>query len=97
MRFRLFRFGNGQLPVSFAALILLGTLLLKLPGMLDEGCLSWTDAFFTSCSALCLNGLAVVPTSEFSFSGQLVLLTLIQVGCFGILSISVFHGGTPNR
>lgn len=88
MRFRLFRFGNGQLPVSFAVLILLGTLLLKLPGMLEDGCLSWTDAFFTSCSALCLNGLAVVPTSDFSFSGQLILLVLIQVGCFGILSIS---------
>ena len=88
MRFRLFRFGNGQLPVSFAVLIAVGTLLLKLPGMLKTGTLSWIDALFTSCSAVCLNGLAVIPTAEFTPAGQFILLALIQIGCFGILSLS---------
>ena len=88
MRLRLFRFSNGRLPLSFAALILLGTLLLKLPGVLKHGTLSWIDALFTSCSAVCLNGLAVVPTPEFSFGGKCILLLLIQIGCFGILSLS---------
>ena len=88
MQNRSFRFGNSLLPLSFAGLILLGALLLKLPGMLEDRQLSWIDALFTSCSAVCLNGLAVIPTSEFSFSGQLVLLVLIQIGCFGIVSLS---------
>ena len=46
------------------------------------------DAFFTATSAVCLNGLATVPTHEFTFFGQLILLILIQLGCFGILSLS---------
>ena len=88
MRLRIFKFGNGQLPVSFALIILIGALLLRLPGVLKSGTLSWIDALFTSCSAVCLNGLAVAPTAEFSFPGQMLLLLLIQVGCFGILSLS---------
>lgn len=88
MRLRFFRFGNGQLPLSFALLILCGTLLMLLPGVLKSGEMSLIDAVFTSCSAVCLNGLSVIPASEFTFFGQLLLLLLIQVGCFGILSLS---------
>lgn len=80
---------KGQLPLSFAVLIFFGTLLLLLPGLLcSGGRLSVLDAVFTSCSAVCLNGLAVVPLCEFTFWGQLIILFLIQLGCFGILSLS---------
>lgn len=78
---------KGGLPLSFAILIALGTLLLMLPGVCRQE-LTAVDAFFTACSAVCLNGLAVIGTGEFTFPGQLILLVLIQLGCFGILSLS---------
>ncbi len=78
---------KGGLPLSFAALITAGTLLLMLPGVCKQD-LSLVDAFFTACSAVCLNGLAVIGTYEFTFFGQLIILILIQLGCFGILSLS---------
>ena len=80
---------KGQLPLSFAALILFGVLLLQLPGVLRSGeRLSLLDTAFTACSAVCLNGLAVIPLTEFSFLGQIIILLLIQLGCFGILALS---------
>ena len=80
---------KGQLPLSFAALILFGVLLLQLPGVLRSGeRLSLLDTVFTACSAVCLNGLAVIPLTEFSFLGQIIILLLIQLGCFGILALS---------
>ena len=88
MRFRWWKFGNAHLPLSFAALIFAGTLLLLLPGVLKSGEMSVIDAVFTACSAVCLNGLSVIPAHEFSFAGQFILLVLIQLGCFGILSLS---------
>ena len=84
MQLKLIR--KAGLSVSFAALIALGTLLLLLPGVCNRE-LSVIDAFFTSCSAVCLNGLAVIGTWEFTFFGQLIILLLIQLGCFGILSL----------
>jgi len=46
--------------LSFAALILTGTLLLWLPFSSSGKPLSFVDAFFTSASAVCVTGLAVV-------------------------------------
>lgn len=78
---------KGGLPLSFAAMIAVGTMLLMLPGVCNVE-LSLTDAFFTACSALCLNGLATISTADFTFFGQFIILLLIQLGCFGILSLS---------
>lgn len=78
---------KGGLPLSFAVLIAAGTLLLLLPGVCEKE-LTLIDAFFTACSAVCLNGLATVATADFTFFGQFILLVLIQTGCFGILSLS---------
>ncbi len=78
---------KGSLPLSFAVLIFAGTALLMLPGVCHRE-LPLVDAFFTACSATCLNGLATVGTYEFTFFGQLIILLLIQAGCFGILSLS---------
>lgn len=78
---------KGGLPLSFAILIAMGTALLLIPGVCTRE-LSLTDAFFTSCSAVCLNGLMVIGTGEFTFWGQLIILILIQLGCFGILSLT---------
>ena len=88
MQIDIARKGQLFLLLSFAALVIIGTALLLLPGILNEGTLSVTDALFMACSAVCLNGLATVPLDEFSFGGQLVLLILIQVGTLGIMTLS---------
>jgi len=49
---------------SFIALIILGSLGLKfLPGIYQGEPLNWTDAIFTSTSAVCVTGLIVVDTA----------------------------------
>src|SRR3712207_7375115 len=65
--------------LAFAGLILLGTLLLKIPAA-NNG-ISWTDAFFESVSAVTVTGLqAVVPAEDFTPLGQGILAVLIQLG-----------------
>jgi len=85
--------------VSFALLILLGTLLLLLPNA-STGSISVIDAAFTATSAVCVTGLIVVDTAkDFSFFGQLIILLLIQAGGLGMLTFTsffafYFKGGT---
>jgi trk system potassium uptake protein TrkH len=75
---------------SFFALIVLGTLGLKLiPGLYQSEPLGWTDAVFTATSAVCVTGLIVVDTATyFTFSGQLLILVLIQLGGLGMLILT---------
>lgn len=77
---------------SFFGLILLGTVLLKLPAATPEGRpIGWIDALFTATSATCVTGLAVRDTgSEFTLFGQLVILGLIQAGGLGLMTFSLF-------
>ena len=78
--------------LSFLAVIAVGTVLLILPISTATG--TWNDpivALFTSTSAVCVTGLAVVDTgSDFSFWGQLFILLLIQVGGLGYMMITTF-------
>lgn len=73
---------------SFAAAILVGTVLLALPAAHAPGVeVSWLDALFTATSAVCVTGLIVLDTgTDFSMFGQVVILVLIQLGGLGILS-----------
>ncbi|MFH1301981.1 MAG: TrkH family potassium uptake protein [Planctomycetota bacterium] len=75
---------------SFIALIILGTLGLKfLPGIYRGETLGWTDAVFTSTSAVCVTGLIVVDTATyFTFWGQALILLLIQLGGLGMLILT---------
>ena len=73
---------------SFLALILCGTLLLRLPVLRGGGTLSWVDALFTSTSAVCVTGLMTVNLTDFSFAGQVIVLLLIQLGGIGIMTMS---------
>ena len=77
---------------SFALIVGIGTLLLKLPRAVESGCeLTWIDALFTSTSAVCVTGLAVVNTADFfSPTGQVILLALIQVGGLGIMTLTFY-------
>ena len=86
---------------SFAALVLVGTLLLLLPAASENPTMPIRpmDAFFTSVSASCVTGLSVRDTgTAFSNFGQLIILGLIQVGGLGIVTfvafISVFSAKT---
>jgi trk system potassium uptake protein TrkH len=76
--------------LSFALIILIGALLLVLPISAQAGkTVSFVDALFMSTSATCVTGLAtVLPGEDFSLFGQLVLLTLVQIGGLGIMTIS---------
>lgn len=75
---------------SFAMLVLLGTVGLKLiPGLYAGEPLSWLDAFFTATSAVCVTGLVVVDTgAAFTFAGEVFLLLLIQLGGLGMLAFT---------
>ena len=77
------------IAVSFAAVILIGTLLLCCPFSSREGV--WTnpvDALFTATTSTCVTGLVVRDTGVYwSFFGQAVILVLIQVGGIGFMTI----------
>ncbi len=80
----------AQLVVgAFVLLILVGTLLLRLPIAVDSGVAhpGWRAALFSSTSASTVTGLGTVDVSVFSLFGELVLLALIQIGGFGIMTI----------
>ncbi|HZW10103.1 MAG TPA: potassium transporter TrkG, partial [Phycisphaerales bacterium] len=74
-------------PLSFVLLIVLGTILLKLPKAVPQGySIGWIDALFTSTSAVCVTGLTVRSTAhEFTLVGQVIICMLIQLGGLGII------------
>jgi trk system potassium uptake protein TrkH len=75
---------------SFLLLILAGTVMLRLRISTTIGHITWIDALFTTTSAVCVTGLAVVDTGTyFTTFGQCVILTLIQIGGLGVMTISV--------
>ncbi|PKP10768.1 MAG: ATPase [Bacteroidetes bacterium HGW-Bacteroidetes-4] len=76
--------------LSFALLIILGSLLLLLPRSTHSG-ISFTDALFTSTSAVCVTGLVVVDTgTHFTILGQSIIMLLIQLGGIGIMTFTSF-------
>ncbi len=80
------------LVYSFLTLIATGTLLLMLPGATRDGeGLLFIDALFTSTSAVCVTGLIVVDTAtHFTLFGEIVIMTLIQLGGIGIITFATF-------
>lgn len=76
--------------LSFVVLICIGTLLLMTPRSTVNG-IGFLDALFTSTSAVCVTGLAVLDTGkDFTLFGQLTILGLIQLGALGMLSFTSF-------
>jgi trk system potassium uptake protein TrkH len=75
---------------SCALMILLGTVLLLLPGVTRPGqSLGFLDALFTSTSAVCVTGLVVRDTAlTFTPAGQWILLALIQLGGLGYMTFA---------
>lgn len=77
--------------LGFLALILVGTFLLMLPfSSRGEGSASFADALFTATSATCVTGLIVQDTATYwSAFGQAVILTLIQIGGLGVITVTI--------
>lgn len=77
------------LAIGFFLLILCGTILLMLPiSSRTREFTSFSTALFTATSASCVTGLVLVDTfTHWSVFGQLVLLTLIQVGGLGFITL----------
>lgn len=91
------KFGNskrrttGIIAIGFLLIILTGTILLMLPiSSRDRTFTSPLDAGFTAVSATCVTGLVTVDTAtHWSMFGQIVILTMIQIGGLGFMSLAV--------
>ena len=76
--------------LGFAGVILLGALLLMLPISTTAGCVTpFNETLFTATSAVCVTGLVVQDTGSYwSTFGQAVILTLIQIGGLGVVTVA---------
>lgn len=79
------------LVAGFGAVIFIGALLLWLPISHNPGeSLSFLDALFESCSAVCVTGLTVVsPGDTFNLFGRFVMAVLIQIGGMGVVLLGI--------
>ena len=82
--------GARTILLGFVILILAGAFLLMLPFSSRSG--EWTsvtDALFTATSASCVTGLVLYDTwSHWTWFGQLVILSLIQIGGMGVVTMT---------
>ena len=76
--------------LGFSGVILFGTFLLMLPFSSRSGLATpFSDALFTSTSAVCVTGLIIHDTATYwSGFGQLVILLLIQIGGMGVITVA---------
>lgn len=91
MRKPLFKLSSFQIiALGFAALILLGALLLMLPVSSATGVTTpFADALFTSTTSVCVTGLVVRDTGSYwSEFGHAVILFLIQIGGLGVVTVA---------
>lgn len=89
----------GQvLVLGFAAVILIGAILLDLPiSAVDGKSSGFLNCIFTATSAVCVTGLVVYDTgTHWTLFGKTVIMLLIQVGGLGFMTmttmIAVFMG-----
>ena len=83
--------GPQLMALGFFILIFIGALLLMLPFASRDGqSTPFLTCLFTSTSASCVTGLILVDTfSHWTLFGQLVILTLIQIGGLGFITFGV--------
>ena len=88
---RRFQLSSFQIIIlGFAGVILSGALLLMLPISTTERCVtSFNEALFTATSAVCVTGLVLHDTGNYwSAFGQTIILTLIQIGGLGVVTVA---------
>jgi trk system potassium uptake protein len=77
------------LAVLYAALIVIGAGVLKLP-ISTTTAITWSDALFTATSAITVTGLVVLDTgADLTLFGQMVVAGLIQLGGLGLMTFAV--------
>lgn len=81
-----------QITLSFVFVILTGGFLLSLPISNTGTPAPFIDHLFTSASAVCVTGLAVIyPGVDYTAFGQWVMIALMQIGGLGLMTlIAVF-------
>ncbi len=90
-RLRKLKLSTTQIiPLVFAGIILLGTVLLSLPAASRNGTSCGIfPALFTATSATCVTGLTLFDTyTQWSGFGQIVIISLIEVGGLGFMSMA---------
>lgn len=77
---------------SFIGLIFWGALLLNMPFASRNGeSIGFITSLFTATSATCVTGLVLVDTySQWSIPGQIIILSLIQIGALGFVTFATF-------
>lgn len=71
-------------------MVAVATVVLMLPGVGYNRPLHLNEAFFTATSALTVTGLSIItPGSDLTLLGQVLLLSMIQVGGVGYMVVSV--------
>lgn len=77
------------IAIGYLLLIMLGTLFLSLPASSKNHLsIGLVDALFTATSATCVTGLVVADTyAQWSLFGQIVIISLIQIGGLGFMTI----------
>lgn len=77
--------------LGFFTVILMGSLFLMLPIATRDGMgAAFFDALFTATSAVCVTGLVVHDTATYwTAFGQGIILTLIQIGGMGVVTVAV--------
>ena len=85
--------------IGYAVMILLGALLLTLPiATKSRVSAGFSTALFTATSSSCVTGLILQDTYSFwSGFGQAVIITLIQIGGLGFISMAMLIGLLARR
>ena len=80
-----------MLVLSFALVIATGSWALRQPWAAVPGKqLRWIEAAFTATSAVCVTGLVVRLPADHTVAGQIVIVSLIQIGGIGIITFGIF-------
>ena len=76
--------------MGYISIIIIGTILLMLPIASKSGeSAGFVTALFTAVSTSCVTGLVVVDTAtNWTLFGQIVIITLIQIGGLGFMTIA---------
>lgn len=73
--------------ISLILVIIVGAILLSLP-ICNSKPMKKIDSIFMATSAVCVTGLiTVVPIEQFTLVGQVILLSLIQIGGIGFMTL----------
>lgn len=84
------QFSPGRIIIlSFLFIIITGALLLSLPQARTVP-MSFIDLLFTAATSTCVAGLSVVPMTNFTTFGHIVIMCLIQLGGLGLMTFSFF-------